>query len=66
MKTLRFVLTVGLLLLLTTLVASADPPDPPHPGPAMFLDFPDCYIFDTAFEWYHTRVLCFGFACLGT
>ncbi len=53
MKTLRFVLTVGLLLLLTTLAVSADIPDPPPPGPAMFLDFPDCWIFDAEFEWYY-------------
>lgn len=58
MKTVRLVLTVVLLLLLTTLAASADPPDPPHPGPAMFTEWPDCYIFDTTIfdtepQWFY-------------
>ena len=43
MKMLRIALVLGLLLMLTTSVASADPP---HPGRAMFLDYPDCFIFD--------------------
>lgn len=43
MKMLRIALVLGLLLMLTTSVASADPP---HPGRAMFLDYPDCLIFD--------------------
>jgi hypothetical protein len=53
MKTARLVLVAGSLFLLTTLVASAAPPDPPHPGPAMFTEWPDCFIFDTEFEWYY-------------
>ena len=51
MKTIRIVLVLGLLLLLTTTVVSADPP--PHPGRAMFIDWPDCYIFDIDFNWYY-------------
>jgi hypothetical protein len=43
----------SLLLILTMSVASADPP--PHPGPAMFLDFPSCYIFDMDFNWYYVE-----------
>jgi hypothetical protein len=54
MKILRLVFVLGLLLMTTTWVASAAPPDPPvQPGPAMFLDFPDCYIFDVDFNWYY-------------
>ena len=51
MKMLRLALVLVLFLVLTTSVASADPP--PQPGPAMFLDYPDCYIFDMAFNWYY-------------
>jgi hypothetical protein len=54
MKILRIALVLGLLLMLPTFVASADPPDPPaHLGRAMFLDFPDCWIFDMDFNWYY-------------
>lgn len=53
MKILRLSLALSLLLGLTTLVASADPPAPPHPGPAMFDYYPDCYIFDVTFEWHY-------------
>ena len=47
MKILRIALVLGVLLILTTMVVSADAPDAPyHPGPAMFEDFPDCWVFD--------------------
>ncbi len=60
MKMLRIALVLGVLLILTTMVVSADPPDAPyHPGPAQFLDFPDCWIFDVDFnetgEWYYIK-----------
>jgi hypothetical protein len=45
---------IVLLLLLTTLVAGADPPTPPHPGPAMFLtgeEYTSCWIFDVEDNW---------------
>jgi len=50
MKMLRISLLLGLLLILTTSLASADSP---HPGPAMFLDAPDCWVFDVEFNWYY-------------
>jgi hypothetical protein len=53
MKMLRLSLALGLLLGLTTLAASADPPAPPHPGPAMFEYFPDCMIFDAEENWFY-------------
>jgi hypothetical protein len=34
-------------------VASADPPAPPHPGPAMFDPTEWCWIFDINWEWYY-------------
>ena len=51
MKILRISLVLGVLLILTTMVVSAD--SPPGPGPAIFLDFPDCYVFDMDFNWYY-------------
>jgi hypothetical protein len=53
MKTLRIALVISLLLILTTQVASADPP--PLLGPAMFLDAPDCYLVDIAWNWYYVE-----------
>jgi hypothetical protein len=52
MKTVRLVLVAGSLFLLTTLVASAAPPDPPHPGPATFHGTLSCIIIDTELEEY--------------
>ena len=52
MRTLRLTLMIVLLLVLTTMVAGADPPDP-HPGPATFYDWPDCWVFDVQGEWYY-------------
>lgn len=54
MKTVRLLLAVGSLFLLTTLVASADPPEPPYrPGPVIFLPFEDCWMPDAEWEWYY-------------
>jgi hypothetical protein len=54
MKILRLGLVLFLLLVLTTTMASAGPPDhPQHPGPAMFNDYPDCWIMDIELEWFH-------------
>ena len=44
MKLLRIALVLGVFLILTISVASAD--SPPDIGPAMFLDDQSCYIFD--------------------
>lgn len=52
MKMLRVTLVLGLLLIMTTSLASADPP---HPGRAMFVNFPDCWIFDMNFNWYYVE-----------
>ena len=54
MKMLRIALVLCVLLILTTSIASADPPEPPeHPGPAMFNDYPSCWIMDVELNWYY-------------
>lgn len=54
MKILRITLVLVILMLLTTLTASATPPDhPARLGRATFLDLPDCWIFDMDFNWYY-------------
>jgi hypothetical protein len=53
MNKFRVAFALLLILLLTTSVVGADPPAPPQPGRAMFLDWPDCYIFDVEWTWYH-------------
>ena len=50
MKLLRIALVLGVLLIMTMSVASAD--SPPDIGPAMFEDNQRCYIFDVDFTWY--------------
>ena len=53
MKILRIALVLGVLLIITMSVASADSPAGPNRvGRAMFLDYPDCWIFDVNFDWY--------------
>ena len=51
MKALRITLILGLFLILTTTVVSAD--SPPNIGPAWFGDHPSCMIFDVNFVWYY-------------
>lgn len=51
MKMLRISLLLGLLLILTMSVAGAD--SPPQLGPAMFRDFPHCWVFDVEWNWYY-------------
>ncbi len=54
MKILRISLVLGVLLILTATVVSADSPGGPNRvGRAQFLDFPDCYIFDVNWDWYY-------------
>ena len=53
MKILRLTLVIGVLLILTTLAVSADPPAPPHPGPAMVESGGWIWIFDANMEWYY-------------
>jgi len=54
MKMLRIALVLGVLFILTTMVVGADSPDGPNRvGQAMFLDFPDCWIFDVNFDWHY-------------
>jgi hypothetical protein len=50
MKLLRIALVLGVLLIMTMSVASAD--SPPEIGPAMFQDHPGCWIFDVNMVWY--------------
>ena len=53
MKILRIALVLGVLLIITMSVASADSPAGPNRvGRAMFFDYPDCWIFDVNFDWY--------------
>ena len=54
MKMFRIALVLILLLILTTMVVSAGSHDGPNRvGRAMFLDFPDCWIFDIENNWYY-------------
>ena len=59
MKILRIALVLGVFLILTTMVVSADAPY--HPGPATFLPYGDCWIFDADFKnletdpWYYVE-----------
>lgn len=46
MNTLRIALILFLLSLMSAPMVSADPPDPPRLGPAMFEYVPDCWVFD--------------------
>jgi hypothetical protein len=50
---LRISLALLVALLLATVAAGAAPPDPPHPGPAMFEDTEWCEIFDVNWKWYY-------------